>query len=102
MARNDVDRLVSEAMKALMAPREQSIRGLAQVIDDLAKTDERITQLLAERDELVAAADDAVRAARAAGWKPKELGDAGLTISRSYTAPRRSTAPEPSKEPATA
>jgi hypothetical protein len=88
MARSDVDRLVSDAMKALMAPREDSIRAVAQAVSDLATTDEKITQLLAERDKLVLAADDAVKAAKAAGWKPRELTDAGLTVVRAYAPPR--------------
>jgi hypothetical protein len=95
MARSDVDKRVGQALKALIAPRENSVRDLAQALDDVATTDTKIDALLAERDKLVLKASDALDAAKAAGWKPKELLDAGLRVPRGYTLPSAKKAPQP-------
>jgi len=95
MARSDVDKRVEQALRALIAPREDSVRDLAQALDNVASTDAKIDALLAERDKLVLKAGDAFDAAKAAGWKPKELLDASLTVPRGYTLPSAKKAPQP-------
>ncbi|MBU2698804.1 hypothetical protein [Pimelobacter sp. 30-1] len=90
MAKSDIDRRVDSALRALVAPRENSIRHLATVLDDISNTDAKIDALLAERDKQVKAANASVNAAKAAGWKAKELTDAGLVVPRAYAPPTAS------------
>jgi hypothetical protein len=91
MARSDVDKRVEQALKALIAPREDSVRELARALDAIASTDAKIDALLAELDKLVSKAGDAFDAAKKAGWKNKELVGAGLTVPRSYALPTKKT-----------
>ena len=97
MARSEVDKKVELALKALVAPRENSVRELAKALDDIASADAKIDALLAERDKLVLTAQDAFDAAKASGWKQKELVDVGLTVPRGYTMPaaKKPGAPAP-------
>lgn len=91
MAKSHVDKRVEQALQPLIAPRENSIRALAQALDDIASVESKIVELTAQRDELISTATQATTDAKAAGWKPKELSAAGLLVPRRTATPRPST-----------
>lgn len=80
MAKRDVDRRVNDALKKLTASREEALRDLASALDKIDAIDHKLATLNAQRTELIATALQAFATAKQAGWKTRELHDAGLTI----------------------
>lgn len=87
MGKRDVDRKVAEAMKLLTASKEDAIRDLAAVLDDIESIDDRLAALNRDRDRLIEDARAKHATAKQAGWKVRELSDAGLTVPRPITMP---------------
>jgi len=97
MGKRDIDRRVADALKALTATKEDSIRELAAALDKIEAVDAKIAALNKTRNELIASAEDKSEAAKTAGWKVRELSDAGLVVPRALAA-----AGEPATSPAAA
>lgn len=91
MAKTHVEKRVEQALQTLIAPREDSIRALAQALEDIASVDSKIAELTAQRDQLISTATQATTDAKTAGWKPKELAAAGLLVPRRTTTHRPTT-----------
>ena len=80
MAKRDVDQKVKKALGALVADKETAVRNLAETIDKIENADEQIANLIAARNALLAEAEQTFGAAKSAGWKLRELADAGLSL----------------------
>lgn len=100
MGKRDIDRRVADALKALTSTKENSIRNLAEALDKIAAVDSRIAALNKARNALIDAAEDKNEAAKTAGWKVRELSDAGLVIPRATAAAGETRAPEAAGETA--
>lgn len=100
MGKRDIDRRVRDALRALTATKEDSIRDLAEALDKVAAVDGRIAALNKTRNALIDAAEDKNEAAKTAGWKVRELSDAGLVIPRATAATGETRAPEAAGETA--
>jgi len=94
MGKRDIDRRVADALKALTATKEDSIRDLAEALDKIEAVDSKITALNKTRNELITAAEEKNEAAKTAGWKVRELSDAGLGVPRATPAAGDTPAPE--------
>jgi len=94
MGKRDIDRRVADALKALTATKEDSIRNLAEALDKIEAVDVKIATLNKTRNELIAAAEEKNEAAKTAGWKVRELSDAGLVVPRPTAAAGETPAPE--------
>ncbi len=94
MGKRDIDRRVADALKALTATKEDSIRNLAEALDKVEVVDSKIAALNKTRNELIAAAEEKSEAAKTAGWKVRELSDAGLVVPRATAAAGETLAPE--------
>ncbi len=94
MGKRDIDRRVADALKALTATKEDSIRDLAEALDKIEAVDGKIAALNKTRNELIAAAEEKNEAAKTAGWKVRELSDAGLVAPRATPAAGETPAPE--------
>lgn len=111
MGKRDLDRRVAEALKALTATKEDSIRDLAEDLDKIEAVDVKIAALNKTRNELITAAEEKNEAAKTAGWKVRELSDAGLVVPRATAAAgetptrkartRAGARPAPSAKPGT-
>jgi len=66
-----------------------------------ATSDGKITALNKTRNELIAAAEEKSEAAKTAGWKVRELSDAGLVVPRATAAPAKRRHPRPHRQPPT-
>lgn len=82
MAKKDIDKKVGEALRALNADKEASIRALVIALDGVGDLDSKLVALNARRSAAVAAVESRHQEARGAGWKAKELADAGLNVPR--------------------
>jgi hypothetical protein len=85
MSKRDVDRRVAGAIKALTASKEDSIRALAEALDKIEAVDAKLVALNKTRNSLIAKADTQHEAAKASGWKVRELTNAGLCVPRPVT-----------------
>jgi len=94
MGKRDIDRRVADALKALTATKEDSIRDLAEALDKIEAVDGKIAALNKTRNELIATAEEKNEAAKTAGWKVRELSDAGLVVPRPTVAAGETPAPE--------
>jgi len=94
MGKRDIHRRVADALKALTATKEDSIRDLAEALDKIEAVDSKIAALNKTRNELITAAEEKNEAAKTAGWKVRELSDAGLVIPRPTAAAGETPAPE--------
>ncbi|MFS3130652.1 hypothetical protein ACLM5J_19780 [Nocardioides sp. Bht2] len=96
MAKTDTAR-ADEAIRKLLAPREEPVRRLAARLAEVDDLDREIDALITRREETaVPAAAKALEAAKDSGWKARELADVGLSLPRPYqlpTAKRRSGSP---------
>ncbi|WP_193614272.1 hypothetical protein [Nocardioides lijunqiniae] len=93
MAKRDVDKKVKSALDALLAEKETAVRTLAEVLDKIETEDQEIAERVAARNALLEEAETAHAAAKAAGWKPRELADAGLGVPKSINAGLPAVAP---------
>ncbi len=94
MGKRDIDRRVAEALKALTATKEDSIRDLADALDKIEAVEGKIAALNKTRNELITAAEKKNEAAKTAGWKVRELSDAGLVIPRATATAGDTPTPE--------
>ncbi len=94
MGKRDIDRRVADALKALTATKEDSIRDLAEALDKIEAVDGKIAALNKTRNDLIATAEEKNEAAKTAGWKARELSDAGLVVPRATAAAGETPAPE--------
>lgn len=85
MAKKDIDRRVTEAIHALTAGKESSIRDLVSSLDDISKLDARLRDLFERRSALLESMEKQTETARVAGWKVKDLADAGLAVPRALS-----------------
>lgn len=82
MAKRDIEKKVGEALRALTADKESSIRKLVIALDSVGDLDGKIVALNAKRNTAIEAVERQHEAARSAGWKAKDLADAGLNVPR--------------------
>jgi len=94
MGKRDIDRRVAEALKALTATKEDSVRDLADALDKIEAVEGKIAALNKTRNELITAAEKKNEAAKTAGWKVRELSDAGLVIPRATATGGETPTPE--------
>ena len=94
MGKRDIDRRVADALKALTATKEDSTRDLAEALDKIEAIDVKIAALNKTRNELITAAEEKNEAAKTAGWKVRELSDAGLVVRRATAAAGETPAAE--------
>ncbi len=86
--------MTAEALKALTATKEDSVRDLADALDKIEAVEGKIAALNKTRNELITAAEERNEAAKTAGWKVRELSDAGLVVPRATVTAGETPTPE--------